>query len=263
MKTPETLLIIGVAAIGVYALSKQEGNGLGGITNILESPAGGGLLPAFDFPAINFPAWPDFNLPSADALAVVSDIALPGLNDSGKGLVENWTDKAASYVAKGATNVPVGIGRGLVSGITSGIYEAAEPEIKGWQAFGEGVAKPTWMPFGRIIEGFRSMANQMAGGGLLGGVSPGTGMTEQNPLDPYERGDLTTIQAGIASGELNPAGMPWESAAKKPGATAPAPQGEASAKEPEGFFSDQEKLRIWFRVWTEPCTSGLSRGSCF
>ena len=140
-------------------------------------------------------------------------------------------ESAGSWLAGGIKSGILGFGQG--------IWEQGTEERAGYAAFAEGVAEPTWMPFGRLIEGFKRMANQMAGGGHLGGVSPGIGMTEQNPLDPYPRGDPESITAGILSGELNPAGMPWESAAKKPGATAPATQGEASEKKPESFYVRQ------------------------
>ena len=244
MKTPETLLIIGAAALGVYALSKQNGEGLGGITNIMETPGGGGgsgLFPDFTFPAITFPSinfpdfsFPDFNLPSVEDIPTVSDIGLPDLPDMPKLPTLPTAQGAGEWLGRTAREGATGLLAGTVQGV---IGEGA------WNAWG------ALRTGDNLFDALSRMANTMKGGGMLGGVSPGVGITQQAEDDPNARLDVSQVLAMAAygrshPGEDYPGAIPGESAARKPGATAPDTQGEASAKMPDQEIESMNQSEI-------------------
>lgn len=172
-------------------------------------------MPSLEWPEL--PGWPEFpGWPEIDNVGI-PEINLPQLPTvpSAGGIGEN----VGSWFAGGIES--------LVGGVITGVWEEGAEERAGYAAFAEAATAPsgltdpeTYMPFLRIVDGIEAMANTIAGGGALGGVSPGPG-TRETGLQ-----EAAAIQEGIASGELDTWGMPIISAATKPGGSAPDTQGE-------------------------------------
>jgi hypothetical protein len=167
-------------------------------------------LPSFELPEFpgwpvmpEFPGWPEIpTLPTVPTLPTLPTV--PTAGGIGEGI--------GGWLAGGIES--------LVGGVITGVWDVGAEERAGYAAFAEAATAPsgltdieTWMPVMRIVDGIEAMANTIAGGGALGGVSPGPGTRETGLAE------AAAIMEGMAAGELDTWGMPIVSAATKPGGT--------------------------------------------